>query len=523
MGGNRTRWSVATILVFLVLFGIVGAAVISKPFTIGDYCVHLSVIRSLAAGRDIRSTPFERGVIGRLHDPEHVFWALVMRRTGLRGTDVMALAGLVNVAVFLAGIVVLGRCLGPRRTLPLALLLVLPFVWGAGYSWSNEYSLSMLPIVSAFPATLAWGLSFMVLGLYHVWARRGGVFRLALAAALTGFVVTQHALTACMFTLWFPVLWVWLGRTSWRRRWIVLALPLAGLGLSLLWRWNSILPQLRMVSASGVGLGLKGRAYHFLRPSVSFLALGPAWAGIAFLPLARRSWRRRLAAGIAFYAIAWVGASVLQVTLAHRFVFFLVFSLQLPIAGALARGMGLLARRGSPGRRPAALWLAVAALLFLPWAPLHLWGATSFVRSRIRLKPLGIRPSRFAPYEAVARNLRKRLGPGQRFLTDHVTGRLMAAFGAPMEAQGGLSDFDDPLPARMPSAFTSLDPDGLALVRWRQSVTGASHLLLSHKDVLGRNELSNWERKALASLGEVIPLSPGFTLVALRPNEEEAP
>jgi hypothetical protein len=516
MNRNRARWTTATVLGYLVLYGTVGLALICKPFNTGDYCVHLSVIRSLAEGRALQDNPLSEGAIERLHDPEHVFWAFVMRHTSLSGTNLMALAGLVNVGVFFAGVAMLGRSLGPRRTMPLMLLLTLLFLWGVGYNWSNEYSFSMLPVGGAYPSTLAWGVSFMVLALCHTWSRHGGAARLVVAALLMAFVAAQHALTACMFTLWFPVMWVWLGRTTWRRRLTLAAFPFAALVISLLWAWNSVLTQLQLVRVATENSGVTARAFHFLRPSVSLLALGPALAGLAFLPLAPRSWRRRLAAGAAIYATAWLCGSLLRITLAHRFVFFLVFALQLPVAGALARGVGLLSRRAEARRRLAGVWTAAFAVLLLPWAPLQLWGATSHIRARISLRPLEIRPSRYAPYESVAEALAKRLNPNDRVLTDRTTAKLLAGLGVPIVQDGGLSGEDIWMPPRLDRSFSSLDPDYFDLVRWRHSVTGATHLLISHNDVLGRDKLAPWEKQALKSLGWISSSSPGFTLVKFR-------
>lgn len=502
---NR-RLTAFTISSYLFLYALIGLAVLAKPFNTGDYSVHLGVINALSEGRDLASLPFP-GDVMRLRDPQHVFWAAMKNLTNLSGTDTMALAGLANLAIFFIGVAVLARSLGPRRMLPLMLLLTLLLAWGQGYRWSNEYSLSVLPIVAPFPATLAWGLSFMVLALCHNWSRHGGRWQLLTAIALMAFVAAQHALTAFMFTLWFPVMWVWLGRTTWRRRWIIACGPLAALALSLAWPYENFIGQLASVGSSGASMSLQPRALHFLRPSVALPALGPAWAGIFFLPLAPKSWRRRLIAASAIYFTAWIGLSLAGVRLSHRFVFFLGFALQLPIAGAAARVAGVFMRMGLRANL-AAPWVALAALLLMPWTPLHLVEVTAPARARVDIGRRAITPSPYSAYEALASRLKDCVNRDTLILTDHSTGKMLAAYGAPVVPDGGLDASN--------GGFTSLAPSALEFVRARRAITGATHLLFSPTQLLGRPNLTEQEFSALNSLGRASTPSAGFLLIEFK-------
>ncbi len=83
--------------------------------------------------------------------PRTPSWALVMRHTPLSGTDVMALAGIVNIAVFLGGLAFLASRFGRAALTASCFLVVMLFMWGIGYGWSNEYYLSILPGVGPFP------------------------------------------------------------------------------------------------------------------------------------------------------------------------------------------------------------------------------------------------------------------------------------------------------------------------------------------------------------------------------------
>ncbi len=508
----RRRELIVAVALYFCVFAGLSAALLSKhrPGDGSDYWVHLAAITSLAEG----STPAHLPLGGnpelreRHYDPSHAAWALVLRHTPLSGTDVMALAGIVNIAVFLCGLAFLASRFGPTALTASCFLLVMLFMWGIGYGWSNEYYLSILPGVGPFPSTLAWGLSFFVLGLIETWARRGGALRLAGAILLGMVTAAVHPLTALMFTLTFPVLWVWLGRTTWRRRWTVLLYPGTALVLSLLWGPTNALTQLHAVFGhTAERLGMTSvKTLDFLSPAEMLLALGPAPVGVLFLACVPRRRRLPLAAGMAMYAVAWFGGSLIGVPLAHRFLFFLVFTLHLTTALALKSGWRLwrhrrrlagTARWSLAGVTPAVV--AVAALLF-PWVPLHVDRVASLTAGRLNLRTLSLRPSPLAQLEASCARIRAEMPPGGRVLTEHVMARQLAAFGVPIVPDGGL--YAEP-------AY-GLTPFFVRRIAEALPGTGATDLVLRWPD------LKPAEREAMSRLGTVTTLPPDIVLVRLK-------
>ncbi|MHC4479885.1 MAG: hypothetical protein ACYS1C_02810 [Planctomycetota bacterium] len=513
MARARLPWRFVTAPLYVAVFGIVSLSVMAKPWPGSDYWVHLAAVRTLAAGGEMaelsQTLHVSPALAQRHQEPLHLLCAAVLRRSGLSGSDVMVLAGILNVAVFLGGMLFLCRCLSCRWTLPVSLLVVTMLLWGTGYGWSSEYALSALPRVASYPATLAWGLSFFAFGLLHAWSRRGGLHLLGAAVVLGAAVTVVHGLTALMFTLSLPVLWVWTGRVSWRRRLAVCIYPLVALGLSLLWPHHSIVEQALAVTARGVTqAGAAQKSFGFLWPERMLVALGPIPAGLLFLALVAPRWRRRLGASTVAYGLLWVGASLAGVPLGHRFVFFLAFLLHLTIALALARG--LCAWELRPGAAKAALppvALVACVMLLIPWGPLQTFRVADILRRRCDPETLAIVPSDLSLYEEACAALREDLPAGARIISDGFTARRLAACGLPVVPGGGL--------VREPSEFVGTDFVRAAAESARQH--GATHLALEP------GERDAEEQENLEALGVVMRLAPHLVLVELTVPESAVP
>jgi hypothetical protein len=374
--------------------------------------------------------------------------------------------------------------------------------WGQGYDWSNEYHLSVLPRVAPYPSTLAWGLSFIVFGLVHSWSRRGGGARLCAAALIGGLTVAVHGLTALMFTLSFPVLWVWMQQTGWRRRWAVCIYPVACLFLSLVWPHNWIIQQVRTALAGWTaGPHATVVSAGFLWPERMLVALGPILAGFFFLALAPRRWRRQLVAGAVAYSVLWVGGSCLGVPLAHRFAFFLIFVLHLTVAVSVARGFRIWTRRGKASARAAfPVGLAAAAVLLIPWAPYHAFRIVEICRQRVDIEARALRPSSLGLYEQACQDLVRSLPEGATIIADKRTAKRLPAFGLPVVQGGGMEERHLKVPG----------PDFLAAVQRSADSHGATHV------VVDLEALAPTAGAFLESLGSVKTLAPHLTLVELR-------
>ncbi len=508
----RRRELTVAVLLYLAVFAALSLTILSKhlPGDGYDYWVHLAAIRALAEGSTPAHLPLgsDPVLLQRHYDPSHVVWALVLRHTSLTGTDVMALAGIVYIAVFLSGLAFLASRFRPPALTASCFLVVMLFMWGMGYGWSNEYYFSILPQVAAYPSTLAWGLSLFAFGLIETWSRRGGVLRLAGATLLGLAAAAIHPLTALMFTLTFPVLWVWLSPTTWRRRWAVLVYPGVALALSLLWGHTNALQQLHSIMGNGeMHFGvMRSTAERFFSPGRALQALGPAPAGMVFLLCVQRRLRLPLAAGMAVCAVAALGGALAGVPMAHRFIFFLVFVLHMTAALGLQHGWRLwrhrrrLApeRKWSTARVPAAL--AAVAMLLFPWVPLHVWRTALQAASRVDVSTLRLRPSPLVQLEESCTQLRSTLPPDGRVLTDRGMVAELAAFGVPIVPMGGLRGGP---PATVGAAFVQR-------VAGRVPGTGATHLLIRWKKLEPR------ERRTLSALGTVTTMPPDLVVVRLK-------
>ena len=232
----RRRELIVAVALYFGVFAGLSAALLSKhrPGDGSDYWVHLAAITSLAEGSTPAHLPLG-GNPGAARAPLRPLPRRMGPRTALHPADRHGRHG--------AGRHRQHRRLPLRARIPGLTLrtngadgLLLPdrhaLHVGRRVRLEQRYYLSILPGVGPFPSTLAWGLSFFVLGLIETWSRCGGVLRLAGAMLLGVLTVAVHPLTALMFGLTFPVLWVWLSRTTWRRRWSVLSTRRGGRALA---------------------------------------------------------------------------------------------------------------------------------------------------------------------------------------------------------------------------------------------------------------------------------------------------
>jgi len=498
-------------VLLLAFFLPAALAVLTKPTLQPDtdYWVHVAVIRALAEGQELETVPLAEKHMVEIHrhrDPHHVLWARVMRRTGMSVSTTMAVAGVVNLAVFICGVWFLARALSSSWAMPVALCTAMFFLVGQGYYYSSAYHYAILPVVASYTSTLGWGVSFFALGLVLSWVQRGGLWRLGAASVLTALVINVHALTAVMFALPFPVLWVWTSRTGRRQRLLSLAYPVVACVLSLAWPYNFVFHQAARVSTHTdlIQVGGIASSVPLIYPDRVLLSLGPALAGLVFCFVAPRRWRRQITTCCVLYGAGWIGATFLGLPLGHRLVFVFIFALQLAIATTFASRLRILGRRLREGHpMPVTPALAAICILLIPWGPYHLYRVWQSATSRVSLIPPGLRPAWVSQYDRAMQEVRRDLPESARVMSDSSTACYLAAFGVPVIPDGGM--FGGP--------GGVIDEEYVRTAAARARELEASHLLI------GSGALSDQGRSQIEKLGRIVRVEqdmwPGFVLVDL--------
>ena len=194
------RWLAGALVVLAV-----GLAV-RRPWS-GDFGIHAATVERLRLSLAHPGNPLvDADTPSPYYSPYTVALAVIARLTGLAPVTVLWIAGPVVVAVLLCGLRAFVRTLSSRPLAPTLAVVFVLLLWGVkNRVWSGFVSLWALPLVMAFPSTLALGLTLLLwAGLPRVldgpvrWPRYLGLGALAAVIAL---VHPFTALTAALGAL----------------------------------------------------------------------------------------------------------------------------------------------------------------------------------------------------------------------------------------------------------------------------------------------------------------------------------
>lgn len=204
---SRHRFLLLSLLLFLSLL-----SAANNGFWIGDFWEHGAVVRELTARPLAPRHPL------LALDLPHAFFspyalgvALPARVLGLSPITALALAGLVNLTLFLGGLLALCRALFPGRGGKTAFytLLFSLFFWGKGeVGWSGFFNLDSLGYNLPYPATFAAGITLLTLAGFKKMRERGRLAPLLLLLPACTLVLLTHPTTAlALFAGLAALLW----------------------------------------------------------------------------------------------------------------------------------------------------------------------------------------------------------------------------------------------------------------------------------------------------------------------------
>jgi len=236
------RWLAGLVAVLAV-----GLAV-RQPWS-GDFGIHAATVDRLRTSLTHPGNPLvDADTPSPYYSPYTVLLSLLARLTGVSAVTALWIAGPVVVVLFLWGLRAFVCTLTDRPLAPVLALVFVLLLWGVTTRvWSGFVSLWSLPLVMAFPSTLALALTLLLwAGLSRVldrpvsWPRYLGLGTLAALVALV------HPFTALTAALGALALVAPRARSLSRAAWLALgAATLTAAVLVLLWPYWSFLALLR--------------------------------------------------------------------------------------------------------------------------------------------------------------------------------------------------------------------------------------------------------------------------------------
>jgi hypothetical protein len=151
------RWLAAAVT--LVAIGLA----IRQPWS-ADFGMHAATVERLRASFTDPGNPLvDADTPSAYYSPYTLLLAVVARVTGLSAVTVLWLVGPLAVVLLLVGLRAFVRTLTDRPLAPTLALVFLLLLWGVKHRvWSGFLSLWGLPLVMAFPSTVALGLTLLL-------------------------------------------------------------------------------------------------------------------------------------------------------------------------------------------------------------------------------------------------------------------------------------------------------------------------------------------------------------------------
>jgi hypothetical protein len=349
----------------LLAFNLLGSFVLRG--TIGvDYWEHVAAIRAFSDDLWDPPNPYLMSASPtHLFTPYHWLWGAVSSVSGVHPLLLVPVIGTLNLALFLVGVDAVAKGIIGDRKWSLLVALSFLLLWWNPWDWSGFYDFGLLPLTSSYPYWFALALSLLMIGRYPFprW--------LLVSIPIVGLVFLAHPITG-LFLVLSLALKMWVAEEgSVGRRLGLAALPLAGIGLALLWPY---FPVLEAIRAQGrfQETGFSGHYRIFYEDAL--VRLLPAMLGVFYL--ARRAWLKRLdfvsSGMILFFLIYLMNYWTIRSGPIARLVAFVALFLQL--------GVVMLVKLAADRRRWRPLVLGLVVVVLGIAGVGEVWDARRWVR-----------------------------------------------------------------------------------------------------------------------------------------------
>ncbi len=405
---------------FIILFALyVPVALLDYAhFPYSDGAEHGAAVRALAENLRTPGEPMLNADMGKSsrYVPSIFLMALFSR---MFGCDVLTTLKVFLVAyfgLFVSAVWLFARSYFDDAGKALFALAALLFLWGTGWKGANAYMFSAILYTSYFPSVVSFSLSLLALycQVRFVRTTRKGFFLAEMLIVTVAFV--NHPPTGVFLFICAGFLFVELcgfNKTLFFRMGILAACTLAGLKA---WPYYDFFAAFSRVSGGEMSASADyGASWNYLHSGV-LIRTGTALAGIPFLLFLLKERRNLFITGSCLtFVFVYVGGYFLHANLSERFIFFIVFCLQLAFAcmvgDVLRKTDTMLHRVGS------AVLLCVLGLGFcLQTARVY----HEYIVPRSDMEPAPTREEHVGP-NRVYRQLARYIGSGDVVISDYMT------------------------------------------------------------------------------------------------------
>ncbi|MEC9375144.1 MAG: hypothetical protein VYA80_02090 [Pseudomonadota bacterium] len=285
--------------------------------------------------------------------PNFLVLAALGNLFGWSAIELLSLSSIINYFLLVAGIYLFSKAYFQDPWAPFITFLVLFFVWGVPWIWSNLYQLRSFFMVSSYPSTFVFGLSLISfwISLRFLRLQTRKIKGFLAISFLSALMFISHPLTAVFGIAGCCLLALIERDASPILRLQVIIFLLIGLFLASYWPYFSVWDVVLATSdiaddrtwqsfqgfSAMIERAQSGDWWHvFYDPQQLVVALGPALFGLPIcLWLLIKRKESFIILGAIFMILPYFINIFYQIALAHRFLLYAVFFLHLSIVWAI--------------------------------------------------------------------------------------------------------------------------------------------------------------------------------------------
>jgi hypothetical protein len=294
------------------------------------------------------------------------------------------------------------------------------FLWGSGWTGANAYMFSALLYTAYFPSVVSFSLALLALyfQLRFLRYKKKGAFIAQIILGSLAFV--NHPLTGIFFFICSGLLYIEKRSFGRKMYFYYLISVIAAISLTSLWPYYSFSQNLFKITSGGMAQTADYQSTHQYLYSKFLLRSGPALAGFPLLILfLLRKRHFLLVGGFVIFTLIYLTGYFFRISLAERFIFFIIFTLQMVFSRACREWFSFPTTSLELNAKKTTVWFLFLLLT------IGIIIQTTFLYTKFIAPALQFKPDQYVP-EYVTPNtmqleLKKYLAEGDVVLSDIYT------------------------------------------------------------------------------------------------------
>jgi hypothetical protein len=272
--------------------------------------------------------------------------AAFLRLSGLDVLVVIKIFSIIFLLLFLYSVIRFAHLYLDKPNGSFCLLAALLFLWGTGWTGANSYMFSAIPYTAYFPSVVSFSFSLLSLCFLLKYLKGCGKGNFIWCCILSGIAFVNHPLTSVFFfiTSFFLLLEK---EPSFKRCFILFGLIIAvAFSFSFLWPYYQFFDSFSSIASGAMAQTNDYQTTWQYLHSNRLLRIGPALAAVPMILILMFKRKNLMITGsfVVFTFIYMLGYFT-KTSLSERFIFFIVFTLQLAFslfwASCLSEGLRL--------------------------------------------------------------------------------------------------------------------------------------------------------------------------------------